>query len=475
MDKENLSFTSFVLAVVQDVGNAYELKGAVDGLKDMTKSAKKTTSTLATYTDKMSNDLAKVEARTEAFRYGRAKSASKVDALGDAVKSGDPKRIRAAVLDVQSDKHAMHVMSDRAVRTGDKMLDEASEEVAKTFKSTMKKAYDETDGVVKGGIAKKYGIDPEDVTVELPTNAKAGTTKKNATAAQKGLAADATPSHGGMDRDVTYYYFPKDKKGNYLLDASGNKIRKEVPSKISGPMYDEAFYDAVNGPGSSKKLKANMPDDQATKVFKENSHKYDQAITDSKHAEAYGGTQKDLEIAFKHKDQHFTEPEQIGKVYAYKGDHLYEQADDLFDNADNLKKVGRYDDYLEEMAKAEGLMEEGMRQTTKQFDKQLMPRVDEINKRLKLAGKPPLEVPPRLVRAQHVLKKVKTDGWSPAEAQYALHQLGFKNPRQVGHEMGGFMESFQKLDPTKGVTKRPVTPSFGLPPTALPKSTPEKP
>ncbi|MDP6355973.1 MAG: hypothetical protein QF473_12760, partial [Planctomycetota bacterium] len=60
-------------------------------------------------------------------------------------------------------------------------------------------------------------------------------------------------------------------------------------------------------------------------------------------------------------------------------------------------------------------------------------------------------------------------------AQYALHQLGFKNPRQVGHEMGGFMESFQKLDPTKGVTKRPVTPSFGLPPTALPKSTPEKP
>jgi hypothetical protein len=41
--------------------------------------------------------------------------------------------------------------------------------------------------------------------------------------------------------------------------------------------------------------------------------------------------------------------------------------------------------------------------------------------------------------------------------------------------MGGFMESFQKLDPTKGVTKRPVTPSFGLPPTALPKSTPEKP
>lgn len=444
MDEKNRSFGSFALALLQDVGNVFEIKGVVDGLADMGKTAKRT-SVLATYSDDLGKDLARVEARTDAFRYGRAKAAPKVDVLEQAIKSGDPKQIKKAVLDVQADKHAMHIMNDKL--DGD---------VIGAFDKQMKDMYDDTDKIMKAKIAKRYGCDPDQIVVELPTNKKASL---------PGTPSTATPPKpAGMDRDVTYYYNPKKTAPGVLLDAKGNPLRREIPSNVSGPMYDEAFYDVVHGPGSSKKLRQAMPDDEVAKTLSHNSHKYDQAITDSKHAEAYGGTPKDLEIAFSHHDQHFTDPEQIGLVYGHKGDHWYEQADDMLEKAEHLKKAGKYNDYIEEVAKAEGLLEEGLRQTSKQYNKQLMPRVNAINKRLADAGKPLLRVPDRLQQAQGILMKVGTDGWSPSQAQMALHQLGYTNPRQVGHEMGKFMESFQRLDPTLAVTKRPVMPSFALPP-----------
>jgi len=444
MDEKNRSFGGFVLALVQDVGNVFEIKGVVDGLADMGKTAKRT-SVLATYSDNLGKDLARVEARTDAFRYGRAEAAPKVDALEQAIKSGDPKQIKKAVLDVQADKHAMHIMNDKL--DGD---------VIGAFDKQMKDVYDDTDKIMKAKIAERYGCDPDQIVVELPTNKKASL---------PGTPSTATPPKpAGMDRDVTYYYNPKKTAPGVLLDAKGNPLRREIPSNVSGPMYDEAFYDVVHGPGSSKKLRQAMPDDEVAKTLSHNSHKYDQAITDSKHAEAYGGTPKDLEIAFSHHDQHFTDPEQIGLVYGHKGDHWYEQADDLLEKAEHLKKAGKYNDYIEEVAKAEGLLEEGLRQTSKQYNKQLMPRVNAINARLSAQNLPPLKVPDRLQQAQGILMKVSTDGWSPAQAQMGLHQLGYTNPRQVGHEMGKFMEAFQTLDPTLPVTKRPVMPSFALPP-----------
>ncbi len=202
----------------------------------------------------------------------------------------------------------------------------------------------------------------------------------------------------------------------------------DVPPKYSEQIYNEELYNTFGKP----KIEGCTSIQTCAKKFGQDM---DQAVTDRFHAEAYGSGPDDLHIALNNPAGKFSDPEQIGQAMNYKANHWYEKASELAVKGD--------------FAQAEAAIEEGMRQTTKQFNNQVVKRVEAANQALAKAGKPPISIPSNLQDAINVMNRVGTGpgkGWTPAQAEQMLEAIGW-TPKQVGYEMGKYVESLQKLSP----------------------------
>ena len=339
-----------------------------------------------------------------AFEEGRAKGREKLDNLKVAASElqrnpNDPeagKRFADACEEVQKDKHAMHELNDVDPNKPNKIREQ--------FNEHWKGQYEKVDAQAKQRIADelnknlKPGEKPytsDDIELAAVTNTP-----------PKSPAEDSVKST--YDRDITY----RDKRTG-----------KDIPTKISEPIYNNEFYKQQHG-GKEP------PSPEAAKEYAE---KCDQTVTDRFHRDAYGGGKEDIGPAVdpNQKGKPFKDVEASSKTMEDKVLEWYKRAGEATKASD-----------------AEACKEEGMRQLTKQFKNQIEGRINKVNEIMGYPNPPSAEVPPKIRSAVDVMNRVGTKGadgktFTVADAEAALKQMG-TSPRKVVHEMAGVLESTQK-------------------------------
>ncbi|MCX8117439.1 MAG: hypothetical protein N3G78_05870 [Desulfobacterota bacterium] len=331
-------------------------------------------------------------ARLQAWEAGRLAGQQKADRLAEAIKSGDAGEIKQALVECQKDKHAI-----QALNRGDDSLKTA-------YNEHMKKLItDDVDKTVREKIAQRYGLNPEDVEIVKPTN-PTGKVK--------------------IGSDLDYTVRVKAKPGEFVADPerpgqfikvkAGDTYMKDVPIKDAREIYNRELYSKVTGepiPTDPKKFGAFQA--RADQL----AHEMDHVAGHRVGAESYGASQQDLEVVLQKSGGRFTDPNQVGMVATYKSTHLYQQAEEI-------AKVNP--------AKAEELIAEGMRQTTKQYKNLIETRLDALqSKGIEVA------VDPRLTKAVEILKQVETKGMSPAEAEALLRSQLNLSKDDVANMLGG--------------------------------------
>lgn len=361
--------------VIKGAESATDAAKAAKGAETVTDAAKAAKGAeTATDTAKIT---AKLEdpARVQAWEAGRVAGQQKADKLAEALKNGDAGDIKKALVECQKDKHAI-----QALNKGD-------DSVKLAYNEQMKRLItDDVDKVMKEKIAQRYGVDPKDVEIVKPTN------------------PTAKPKVGN---DLDFTVKVKAKPGEIVADPNnpgkfikvepGDVVTKDVPVKDAQEIYNRELYSQVTGepiPTDPEKFKAFQT--EADKL----AHDMDHVAGHRVGAESYGASQKDLEVILQKNGGQFTDPEQAGMVASYKSTHLYQQAE-------NIAKV--------DPAKAEQLVADGMRQTTKQYGNLIETRVSTLqSKGIDVA------VDPRLTKAVDILKQVENSGMAPARAEALL-------------------------------------------------------
>ncbi len=431
---------------------------------------------------------ASVKDRTDAFEKGREMGSKKVDQLEEAMNqhrnNPTPESaadVRKALDAVQQDKHAMQSLNGR---TGD-----AADNVRKGFSEDLGKSYNQAHDAAKQRIAKEYGVPPDKVKVVQPTNKPgdvptpdpSGFAKKPKGAPKThgddfvqtpGKVPDnVNPKKASFDQDVTYRV-PQDG-----IDPRTGKPfsgHVDVPKTDAKRIYNEEFYKARHEgklpyethPDGSVKLDGNGKPVVDSKAINDYNHKMDQSVTDRLDAEAYGTGDKDLQTATNSnvKGRDFSDVEGVGKTMEHKQYEWRNEAQNMQKDATKLTELAKKEaaaGNLEKAAElqhrannlssaAEGKMEEGFRQTTKQFKNQIQGRVDALNSSM---GKTVANVPPKLTEAAGIMEQCGKPGFSPAQVEQKLAQIGY-TPEKVVQQMSSTLESLQKFKPS-GLPKPP--------------------
>lgn len=334
------------------------------------------------------------------------------------------------------------------------------------FNEQIKKVYDDTDKAVIEELAKKKNIDPKSL-IEDPQRPGLFRDKDGRPVFE--VAKPTNPSKEvkiGMDQDITYRERAKmnsaipdpdnpnsfgikvgeakhqhlyRKPGEVIIEHKdmirvpdpknpGSFIVKEVDpimvdvkaSEIKN-IHAEKFYEAATGQKATD-LAA------AEKFAKEQG----QVVTDRLHKEAYGRGMSDLKIATSEPGKAFSDPTQIGKAIGYKAHEFYQDAQKI--RATNPLQ-------------AESLIAEGMRQTTKQFDKQLIPRLNAISEQFEKMGMTKPTIPPRLEKAVDIMKFTEKAGIAPATIESRILKETGLSIDDVSTQVGEFVEALQKLKP----------------------------
>jgi hypothetical protein len=283
----------------------------------------------------------------------------------------------------------------------------ASDELKTSYNNKWDKIYNDTDTAVQSRIAKEHGLsDPKQVDVIGPTNPSAKIKVRN-------------------DRDVTYripakegQIIPDPDNPNAFIRAKGGEPIDVDARKI----YNEEFYKTARGKDYYPDL---TPDQFAEKM--------DQLATTRLHPEAYGRGPKDLRIATEEglKGEAFSDPTQVGLAARYKAEHWY-------NNAEKAREIG-------DLGTAETHMAEGMRQTTKQFNNQVVERVKAIKKGVSPEVAEKMKIDPKLTKAVEIMRGPER-GISPTLTEKFLKDMGL-TPREVSAQVGQYIEMLQKLGP----------------------------
>jgi hypothetical protein len=295
--------------------------------------------------------------------------------LADALKSGDAGEIKKALVECQKDKHAI-----QALNKGDDSVKLAYNQNMKQFITN------DVDQVMREKIAQRYGIDPKDVEIVKPTNP----TGKPKIGNDLDFTVKVKAKPGEIVPDPN-------KPGSFVQVKPGDNLTKDVPIKDAQEIYNRELYSKVTGepiPTDPEKFKAFQA--EADKL----AHDMDHVAGNRVGAESYGASQQDLEVILQKSGGQFTDPEQAGMVASYKSTHLYQQAE-------NMAGV--------DPGKAEQLVADGMRQTTKQYNNLIETRVGVLQRQGIEAA-----VDPRLTKAVDILKQVETKGLAPAKAEALL-------------------------------------------------------
>jgi beta-lactam-binding protein with PASTA domain len=202
---------------------------------------------------------------------------------------------------------------------------------------------------------------------------------------------------------------------------------RDVPTRISQPIAHEAYYEAATGnkppPRGGSKPVAEHVYRQAANHFAEQQSL---AVTDYQYREAYGGSPTEGgRIIAGPKDARLRDPVQMSMVIDYKSTEARNLAADL-------RKEGK-------LGSAVGRDIEDIRQSTKQFDKQVTPRVEAMGG----------TIPPHIAEGQAIMKKVEKGELTPAQAAEQLKNIG-ETPESMSRKSAQLVEAAQVLqDPNK--------------------------
>jgi hypothetical protein len=454
--------------------------------------------------------------RKAAFEQGRIEGAKKVDDLEQAIqnKKANPDSLKAqkeldeAIDAVQQDKHAMQDMNRRP-------QDASSQELRQEFNRELKTSYEQAHDTARQRIADEYGVPVEKVKVVKPTNSP-GVGGQVEAADPRGFAKKQDPNFKTDPND-----YVQKKPGEFEVDANGEKVSfdqdvtyrveqdkvidprtgevksgyVDVPKDDAKRIYEQEFYKSRhNGELPTKTNPKTGEIEVDTKAVSDYNKKMDQATTDRLDAEAYGNGDKDLQTAVKgeYKGRDFDDVEGVGKTMEYKQNEWKNdahaanvEAEKLRAESKNLRAEGDIEganlaakraESFE--ARAEGLTEEGYRQTTKQYGNQLEARVDAVNQQAykQQHGELPMkqnpktgqaevdmdkirefvsenrknpnvrvaEIPPKLTEAVDIMKKTGEPGFSPVEVDAKLRAIGYDSDKVV-QQMSSNIEALQKF------------------------------
>jgi uncharacterized RDD family membrane protein YckC len=423
---------------------------------------------------------AAVKDRTDAFEKGREMGHKKVNELEEAMgkhrENPTPESmadLRKKLDTVQQDKHAMQALN---VRQG-----EAADSVRKGFSEDLGQSYNQAHMAAKERISLEYGVHPDDVKVVQPTNKPGLVPKPDPSATAKkpkgtpvthgddftqrpGKVPEVDPKKASFDQDVTYRV---PRRGVDPRTGQPFSSKVDVPKADAKRIYNEEFYKARHdgklpyemNPDGTVKMEGGKRVIDKAKVD-DYAHKMDQSVTDRLDAEAYGTGDKDLQTATNSnvKGRDFSDVEGVGKTMEHKQYEWRNEAQKMQSEADQLTKLAKNEaaaGNLETAAElqhrannlssgAEAKMEEGFRQTTKQFKNQIQGRVDALNAKM---GGNVAKVPPKLQEAVSIMEQCgKEGGLSPAQVEQQLAQIGY-TPEKVVQQMSGTLESLQKFNP----------------------------
>jgi hypothetical protein len=324
------------------------------------------------------------------------------------------KEFEKACEEVQKDKHAMNELNDIDPKKPNKMRE--------AFNEHWKNTYKEVDTPVRERIAEelnktlKPGEKPytaRDIEVVMPTNTPKGQTPREASVKST------------YDRDVTY----------------GNKrTGDDIPTGISRDIYNEEFF--KNRHPDVK----NPTKEQCAEFAKE----CDQTVTDRFSSDAYGGgkpgtdrdgraIRKDLETATDKnlKGRPYTDVEAVANTMKTKVDEWYNEATPV-------QKPGAPEKAPPTPEKAAADKKEGMRQLTKQFDNQVEKVIDKYNEMAGYPDPPIAKISDKVRTGVEIMKKVGKDGFTVADAEAALGDIG-ETPKTIVDKMSANLESGQKF------------------------------
>ncbi|HPK21360.1 MAG TPA: hypothetical protein PK842_01105 [Smithella sp.] len=339
-------------------------------------------------------------ARVQVWEVGRQAGQQKADKLAEAIKSGKPSEIKQALVECQKDKHAIGA------------LNRADDTVKHAYNQQMKQLItDDVDKVVKEKIAQRYGLDPKDVEIVKPTNP----TSKPKVGSDLDFTVKVKAKPGEIVPDPN-------KPGSFIQVKPGDNLTKDVPLKDAQEIYNRELYSKVTGepiPTDPEKFKAFQA--EADKL----AHEMDHVAGHRVGAESYGASQQDLEVILQKSGGRFTDPEQAGMVASYKSTHLYQEAE-------SITKL--------DPGKAEQLVADGMRQTTKQYSNLIETRVAALqNQGIEVA------VDPRLTKAVDIFKQVETKGLPPAKAEALLKSQLNMSKDDVANMLGAQLAKLHRV------------------------------
>ena len=158
----------------------------------------------------------------------------------------------------------------------------------------------------------------------------------------------------GADRDVTFQI--RDKAGGKWTDLS---------EQLMEDAYSEAFNEM-----QYKFIPADRLERMKTLL------KADQAVVNGKYGlESYGDDLTRI-IDKAHQTEKLVDPDRIAQTYVHKCQEWMQQGMKAHETAEQLLKYGYKEEALHVLGYGEALIEEGVRQNVKQFNRILMPRIE---------------------------------------------------------------------------------------------------
>lgn len=289
-------------------------------------SAKKTILSVRKNLDNVSEFLQ----RDVAYVSGRRQGLLKVKKFEQAMKAGRPQsEIDELVQAIQKDKHAMNQLKDPKGAF--------SNVTRAQFNHEMDKVYDKAIGNAQKRLSQANG--------GLPVRVKQATGNN-----LDDLRAGRTVS---MDKDVTFEMY---KDGKWV------DIREEV----AAPIYENEFFKVCR--------KVDPVDAEAAKEF---AKQMDQSVVDMFGNESYG-TWDDLMrlMNASRAGEKLDNIVKVTKTMKFKSEHWFKLGEEARQVGNKLLAKGEGQAALYAFQQSEALIEEGVRQATKQFDRIILPRIE---------------------------------------------------------------------------------------------------
>lgn len=201
---------------------------------------------------------------------------------------------------------------------------------------------------------------------------------------------------------------------------------RDVPTRVSQPIAHEAYYEAATGNkppprGGSSPVAEHEARTQYREAANHFAERQSLAVTDYQYREAYGGSPTEGgRIISGPKDARLRDPVQMSMVMDYKSTEARNMASDLRKKGEAGSAVGRD---IEEM-----------RQSTKQFDKQVVPRVEAMGG----------TIPPHIAEGQAIMKRIDSGELTPAQAAEQLREIG-ETPESMTRKSAQLVEAVQVL------------------------------